>query len=428
MSDPRHTPPSSDAVRIERALDLLKPNCDALRAIERLKRELTPELARRAAQIFELRRKSSARFPSGELRALTAKGLEQATREPVARARAQRIASIAAATGTRSCSVYDATCGIGADTLALAGAGLRVIAGDRSLEAARCARENSLARAEHVCVILADAMLPPVRADFLVVDPDRRSGGGRTRDGARWSPSLAQVCELAQRFKGACIKLPPGFDIAEAEVHLPRDLRRRWQWVSCSRELCETALWTGELAGTGDGATTEHEALALGLASGAEARIEGRPFVVGSEVPQKVSEIRWLAEPDPSVIRAGLLGNLARELGLAPLGPRNAFLVGVRAPRSELCRAWRVLGVAPADPRRVRPLLAEHDIGTLAIIKRGHPDSGEVLARRFRGRGRRHGLLAIARLERGHLALLLDTAGASGWVGDEGFEPPTSSV
>jgi hypothetical protein len=58
--------------------------------------------------------------------------------------------------------------------------------------------------------------------------------------------------------------------------------------------------------------------------------------------------------------------------------------------------------------KRVRRLLAEHDIGTLQVRKRGHPDTAEALARRLRGPGSRHGQLAVARLERGHLAYLLE--------------------
>jgi hypothetical protein len=69
-----------------------------------------------------------------------------------------------------------------------------------------------------------------------------------------------------------------------------------------------------------------------------------------------------------------------------------------------------VLGSVALDRRRVRALLGEHDVGPLTVKKRGHPDSAEALARRLRGPGRRPGLLAVGRLERGHRAWLLDEA------------------
>ena len=67
----------------------------------------------------------------------------------------------------------------------------------------------------------------------------------------------------------------------------------------------------------------------------------------------------------------------------------------------------------------------------LEVKKRGHPDSAETLARRLRGSGSRRGWLVVTRLRQGHLALLVepDSAAASAEVvGDEGLEPPTSSV
>ena len=121
--------------------------------------------------------------------------------------------------------------------------------------------------------------------------------------------------------------------------------------------------------------------------------------------------VSWLAEPDPAVIRSGLLGNLAQQVGLAPLAPRLAYLGGDQRPESDLLRSWPVLGTAPLDRKRVRALLRDHGIGPLTVKKRGHPDSSEVLAARLRGPGERPGLLAVARLERGHLALLLDADG-----------------
>ena len=53
-------------------------------------------------------------------------------------------------------------------------------------------------------------------------------------------------------------------------------------------------------------------------------------------------------------------------------------------------------------------MLARHDIGPVEVLKRGHPDPAEVLAKRFRGRGERRGWLAVARLAKGHLGWLLE--------------------
>ena len=104
---------------------------------------------------------------------------------------------------------------------------------------------------------------------------------------------------------------------------------------------------------------------------------------------EAASAAEWIAEPDPAVIRAGLVGLLAREAGLAPVGPGIAYLAGRALPAAPLLRIWRVVGSAPADDRRVRALLAEHDVGAVDVKTRGHPDDPAELARRWRGGGAR---------------------------------------
>ena len=61
-------------------------------------------------------------------------------------------------------------------------------------------------------------------------------------------------------------------------------------------------------------------------------------------------------------------------------------------------------------------------------------DSAEALAKRFARKSGRHGTLIVARLTGGHRAFLVDPTDPRGShaidevVGDEGFEPPTSSL
>jgi hypothetical protein len=141
--------------------------------------------------------------------------------------------------------------------------------------------------------------------------------------------------------------------------------------------------------------------------------MDGRPEEVAALDPEAARAVRWIAEPDPAVVRSGLLGLLARREGLAPLGPRLAYLGGAHAPRSPLVSGYRVLGSAPLDRRRVRALLAAHGVGPLTVKKRGHPDPADALARRLRGAGEAPGLLVVARLARGHHAFLVEPADAA---------------
>ncbi len=411
---------------MDRALAALEAELGAdptpLAVVSALKKRLPGPLAQRAAELFDLRRRARARFPSGRLRWLTRKGLEQATREVVARARAQRIAALAP-----RAAVHDLTCGLGADALELSLAGLPVLASDRDPLHAQCARANLAASPNPHCVFVADAAEAPSRECLVLLDPDRRPGASssadaRALDPHAWSPAPEVVARVLARAPGACIKLPAGFDIALCPTSWIEQRPHSWEWVSAEGELCEVNLWLGSLAGPG-AAAGERDLVTLG-ASGRARRWSARPESVVSTPPQEVSEISWVVDPDPALVRSGLLEAYARAHGLRPLGPQCAYLVGRDEPRAPLGRAWHVLAQSAADPKLVRKMLGDADIGPIQVLKRGHPLPAEELERRFRGRGRRRGVVLVARLERGHLAFLVEPGG----VGDEGFEPPTSSL
>ena len=316
--------------------------------------------------------------------------------------------------------VLDATCGAGGDSVALARAGLVTISMDRDAERALFASQNLRLLGLPDRVLVGDALEAPLRAELLVLDPARRERGARTLDPERWSPPLGAALALAAGAEGASIKLAPAIEPELLERRLARDLRVPWslEWVDLDRELCEVTLWTGVLASPRSKAReTVGIRSAVSLETGSAVpgvhRLTDVPEGRVSLDPSRVPEIRWFFEPNPAVIRAGLVGNLARELGMPTLGPGLAWLVGEDGPgrASGLGKGWPVLDAAPADRRQVRAMLARHDIGPLSVKKRGHPDSPEVLARRFRGPGGRPGLIAVGRLARGHVVLLLETGG-----------------
>jgi hypothetical protein len=382
---------------------------DPLRAASWLRKRLPAEVARRAAELLALRDRARGRFIEAESCYLTRKGLQQATRTAVARARARHIASHTAPDET----VFDATCGVGGDSLALAEHGLQVVSADREFEPARCCLANLARLDARPWVVVADATSAAVRASYWILDPDRRPEGSRREGPDRWAPTLRECIRLLRRARGGCLKLPPGMDplrlgaaLGEASDDRPVD----WQWVSHRRELCELALWFGEWAGARAPESGGYEALALDLAGEQETRLCGPRESVPALDHEAAARVAWMAEPDPAVIRSGLLGKLARSEGLAPLGPKLAYLGGDRRPSSALLSSWRVVETCQADARRVRQMLARHAIGPLTVMKRGHPDDAQTLAKRLSGPGDRPGLLAVARTSAGHLALLLESA------------------
>jgi hypothetical protein len=290
----------------------------------------------------------------------------------------------------------------------LAETGMSVVAADRDASMVSYARANFAARGLPGSFVCMEAARPAVKCDLLLLDPDRRPLGRRRMDPEAWSPPLSACMRVARRFAGACIELHPAMDGDQVAALAPD---AGLEWLGLGTELAALDLRLGSL-GRGRG-EWQRSVLVLS-ADGGEARYAAEPGEVRALAAEDLDGITWLADPHPVLLRSGLLGALATAEGMAPIAPMCAYLGGPAPPRSPLLAAWPVLAQSSLDPRRLRRVLDEHDIGPLHIRKRGHPDAAEVLARKFAGRGRRRGHLAVARLERGHRAFLLGEAGPLG--------------
>ncbi len=365
----------------------------AVEIASRLRKTLNPERARAVAAHHALRAKRRQSAKDGRIRYLTARGLEQATAAPVAAWRARILGS-----STMGETLWDATCGLGADTLALLDAGVQVVSSDLDRATAWCARENLLEATLPARVVAADVRERGVRARWLLLDPDRRAGGRRSHRADEWSPSLDEVLTLMDAHAGGCVKLAPGLDYPE-----PLLGRGHACWVSLRRELKEVALWFGR----GHDQGSRRSAVALD-GEGCVHEFQGVPEPAPAWSAAEAECVAWLADPDPSLLRSDLLGALCKAEDLRLLAPRLAWVGSHERPLSPLLKARRVLGSCPVDRKHIRRLLAEHEVGPLEVWKRGHPDPAEESARRFRGTGSRRGILALGRLEAGHRAWLLD--------------------
>ena len=395
-------------------LDSFPPGGEPLEVRRRLEAELggdhPRDSIRALAEQISLRGRCGDKFVSPLGLLLTAKGLEQATPLAVARRRAQRILSH---TGPGA-MVLDTTAGLGADAIALARAGLRVVAAEADPRTAFCLGQNL--RGVPGCdplVLMARFEDAVLAAPYRLVDPDRRdSGGSRLGDPESWSPPFSAVIRGLGDVRGAVIKLAPATDASRIDRSLERSgaggSPTLWEWVAHRGELKELALWTGELAGDGARGLRRAVSLSASREESFSAQIGSYPSQPEHLGAAQAQEVGWLLEPSPAVLAAGLLGALATQAGVRSVGPGMAYLASEERPDVPCSALFRVLGSSTLDPKRVRSLLGAHDIGPITVKRRGHPlDAGE-LARRLRGPGRRHGLVLIARLQKGHRAWLVE--------------------
>ena len=353
---------------------------DPLAAATALRRRgLAPALAAAALTQARLRQHGSGKFGADAARMFfTRSGLEQATRPVVAARRADRLA----AAGVRT--LADLGCGIGTDTIAAARAGIRVFAveADPLTVAVAAANLAALGLAERATV----AHRPAERADLSGVDavfcdPSRRhpSTGRRSVHPAGWSPSWEFVRGLPGRVPRTVLKLAPGLDHARIPAGAEAE------WVSVDGDLVEAALWCGPLAAVPRRATLlRSPAGALagdGLPSGAPAgELTGTGELTAPVGPVR----RFLLDPDPAVLRAHLLAELASRLAANLADPRIGYLYADRAHHTPYARCLEIHDVLPFSLRRLRAALRAAGVGRVEIRKRGSAVEPEQLRRELR--------------------------------------------
>ena len=377
-----------EGLRLLDEVGAVAADADVVRIVSRLRAAgHSPELVAAVLTQARLRTRARARFHEFADRMLfTPDGLEQATRLQVAAQHAGRF------TRAGMASVADLGCGIGADALAFASLGLRVVAVERDEVTAAIAAYN-LAPFPDARVVNGDALASePADVDALWFDPARRAGGRRHADPADWSPPLDAVFARAA-VRPAGIKLGPALDHAL----LPDGVEA--QWVSVDREVVELTVWTGALAREGVGRA------ALLLTGEGSSELTAPEAAPDAEVGA-LGE--YLLEPDGAVIRARLIGELARQLDGRMLDATIAWITCDAAPETSFGQAFRVREELPFDERRLKTALRERSIGTLEIKKRGVDVDPATLRTRLSLRGSDAATLVLTRVAGRRTALLVD--------------------
>ncbi len=387
------------AAATARAADLLAAGTDVLAGVARLRAEVGRELAGPAWELARLRERARATFgPDADRLYLTADALEQAGRPHLAVRRAARLLDGGTA------PVADLGCAAGTDAIALARAGADVVAVDRDPVARELTAANAaaLGLAGRITVMDADVVDLVTAADggrvagcpVATLDPARRAGGRRQLDPDRWSPPWSTVAALLDRVPACVVKVAPGLD----HDRVPAGVEA--EWVSEGGSIVEALLWGAARATTWRRATLVRGGDVLELT----ANIDPGPAGVGP--------VRgWLHEPDPAVIRSGLVALVAADLGATLVDPTIAYLTSDAAGGSPWVASYRVREVLPFNLKKLRALLRTRGIGRVTVKKRGSAIEPETLARQLRGPGAGSAVVVVTRVAGAPTALVCDPRG-----------------
>ncbi|MDO5726938.1 MAG: SAM-dependent methyltransferase [Bowdeniella nasicola] len=366
---------------------------DVLRLSERLRADgWEPAVIAAALTQVKLRRRARAKFgPFAADLLYSDTGLQQATPLAVAAHHARRFQ-------TAGCThVADLGCGIGSESLALAGLDIAVSAVDHDELHAALALVN-LRRFSRVTVAHQDLFsFDFSRVDGAFADPARRDARGRQLDPNRWHPPLKAILGLRERVANLGVKVAPGIHYE----HLPIDAHV--QWVSLGGNLIEAGIWCGALAAEGPGRS------ALLLDDGASVSYDAQvadPRADPIEVPVCDELGSYLAMVDPAILRAGALATVAQQLEATLVSESISYLTCTRRPHLPGVRAFAIEAQVSANAKKLQKELTARNVGSVEIFSRGSGIVPDTLRRRLRLRGERHLVVVLTRVRGKHVALL----------------------
>lgn len=207
----------------------------------------------------------------------------------------------------------------------------------------------------------------------------RRSEGERRLAVEQYQPPLRVVAGWRERIPALAVKLAPGVSLREIERH-----DAEIEFLSVAGELKECVLWFGPLQTTRRRATRLPEAISL-------TDDEGIP-------DSRLSEPRdFLYDPDPAIVRAGLVARLARDLDAYQLDASVAYLTGSRRVKSPLARVYRIEETLPFQLKRLRERLRQLDVGSVDVKRRGSAVETNTLLKGLKLAGTQHRILVLTR-------------------------------
>lgn len=360
--------------------------------LTQLRKTYAPEQAGALLEMARLRHKAVAKFGADAARMFfTREALEQASDPLIRRYRAG---------GVGAARVLDLCCGIGSDALAFAAAGSQVTGVDYDPVRVAIAEHNArmLGLADRAEFVIGDATaVDPSGTDVIFFDPARRDADGdRIFDVERYEPPLS----LVKRWSAPRViaKLSPGVQLDQLESY-----DGIIEFISVDGDLKEAVLHTGSVTQVGG------RARATLLRGDSVVHWEHDPQ---SATPPLSQPQGWLVEPDPALLRAGLVQAVAAHFDGAMLDETIAYFTCAQQPVSAWVRAWQIVDWMPFNLKKLRAYLREHQVGNVTVKKRGVPITPEELIPQLKLKGTETRTLVLTRFEGVRIVLVcLNIAG-----------------
>ena len=353
-----------------------------LRCITQMERTISRDLARICLDTVLLRERAGKKYSKAERMYFTREALEQATGECVSAYRALKFQHFA--------KVGDFACGIGGDTLALA-ENSAVIAVDQDPLRIAMATENVKPYGVSDSVEFRQSDLttmpfPDVEAVFF--DPARRHNDKRVLSIHQYQPSLSILDRWFPHTKAIAVKIAPG--VSRKEI---QSLDCEVEFISQNGELKECVLWFGPLRTANRRATLLPNQESLTDAVSPDDRPSGPPE-------------QFFFEPDPAILRAGLVTHLAELISAHQLDKEIAYLSAKHPAQTPFAKTYQIDCSMTFHLKRMRETLRSMNVGQLIIKKRGSPIDPNKLMKQLKLSGEESRFLFLTRVSGVHTAII----------------------
>lgn len=352
---------------------------NTLRLITQLRQSLTPEQASAILITIRLRQKAVEKFPDyAENMLFTDQSLQQASDFRIRQYRANL---------NETQTVLDLCCSIGSDALSFAQAGHMVTGMDIDPTRIAIAKHNAAVMGLTVDFQVADVTATDFRSDFIFFDPARRTAdGNRIFDVERYIPPLSLIHR--HHAHEIAVKLSPAVDLAQLEPY-----GGQVEFISVEGDLKEAILW-------------KNRPQSPPFATLVTDTVHHFRHETESEV-EVAAPNQWLFEPDPSILRAGLVQDLAAKMDATMLDETIAYLTMDKRVDTPWGRYWQILDWMPFNLKKLRRYLVEHQVRHITVKKRGFPMSPEeVIAKLKLRKGSESRVLVMTRLHNEPIVLI----------------------
>ncbi|MBI1282022.1 MAG: methyltransferase domain-containing protein [Anaerolineaceae bacterium] len=354
-----------------------------LRLLTTLRKDYSPEQARAGLEMAQLRLKAADKFGSNSrVLFFTRDALEQASDPRIRKYRASQM-------GARR--IVDACCGIGADSIAFAAAGADVTGIDQDAVRIEVARHNANILGLPARFQVGDVCAGLPDSDVVFFDPARRDEQGRRiHNVEQYQPPLKTINNWPH--PSVVVKLSPGVDLSQIDSY-----GGRVEFISVEGDLKEAVLWW-------DGSPKRLSATLLTQA-GDVFKWEASTDLASSEIA--LSEPRaWLVEPDPALLRAGLVKDAALHFGGNLLDDLIAYFTTDQKPASPWVRSWSILDWMPFNLKHLRAYLRDHHVGNVTVKKRGTAVTPDTLIPQLKLKGDESRVLVLTRCQGRQIVLI----------------------